>query len=480
MMQYKQLEKLIETSEITKVCFDSRKIIDECAFVAIKGEKSNGNDFIDLAIKAGAKIIITDDLEVATNYENDKIIYVENSRIALSVLAGSLYPKLPKHLIAAVGTNGKTSLVSYCRQLYKLFNKNSASIGTIGLECDYKDFVYQDCLTTSDPLTLRSTLHTLAINDVNYVAFEASSHGLDQERLYGIKVSAAAFTSFSQDHLDYHKTMDNYLLAKLKLFKDNLLPKAIVVINSEIAEFNFIKSFLLKHGVEFLTVGINGDIKIDQITQSLLGQEISFSYEGVIYNFHTEIISSVQVTNLLTAALLVHKTGFEFEDVIMGLSKVKAVTGRLERVTDKTHPFHVFVDYAHTPDALKNSLSDLKEIKPKHGKLKVIFGCGGDRDKSKRPQMGEIASEIADEVIITDDNPRNEDPNKIRKEILSKAFGAKEIEGRKEAIISVINELAAGDILLIAGKGHEDYQIIGDTKIAFSDAEIARETIKKL
>ena len=489
MTQYNKIDnddvkKIFKDFGITGICFDSRKIKEGDIFVAIKGENFNGNDFIDLAIKLGARILITDDLKVISSKLDSRIIYVENARIALSIIAGILYPNLPKYLIAVTGTNGKTSIVSYCHQLYRLLNQNSASIGTMGLECDSiaKEVLSDQSqhLTTLDPLTFRSILHNLANNNIDYVAFEASSHGLVQERLYDIKVQAAAFSSLSQDHLDYHKTMDNYLEAKLKLFKDNLSPDSVAIINSEIKQSDLIKDCLIKYKIDFLTVGMNGDAQINQIKSSIFGQEIAFTYGGKNYNFDTEIISNVQSSNLLIAALLVHKTGFKFEDVMMQLPKIRAVSGRLERVTDNNHPYHILVDYAHTPDALSNSLNELKKIKPINGKLKVIFGCGGNRDRSKRGLMGEIASRISDEVIITDDNPRYENPSAIRKEILESALNAKETPNRKEAIINTINELQEDDILLIAGKGHENYQIIGDTKIEFSDVCVAKEVIKNL
>jgi UDP-N-acetylmuramoyl-L-alanyl-D-glutamate--2,6-diaminopimelate ligase len=482
MVEYNQLAAIFKERRLTGLCYDSRKIKGGEAFVAIKGESFDGNNFINEAIKSGAKLIITDNLKIASNHSDDSIIYVENARIALSVLSGIIYPKLPKHLIAVTGTNGKTSIVSYCRQLYCLFNKRSASIGTIGVECGFREQELQPRknLTTPDPLIFRSVLHNLANNEIDYVIFEASSHGLDQERLHGIKVNLAAFSSFSQDHLDYHKTMKAYLDAKLKLFKNNLLADSIAVISSEIEQLDYIKDCLVENNVNFITVGIRGDLLIKHVVASMRQQEVILTYKGKEYNFSTEIIGDFQVSNLLIAALLVHKAGFALEDVIEKLPKIQAVAGRLEKVTSNESPIHIFVDYAHTPDALKCALDELRKIKPANGKLKVLFGCGGNRDNSKRALMGAIASKLADEVIITDDNPRRENPSQIRSEILQGSLGAIEIPDRQEAITKAIKGLMQDDILLIAGKGHENYQIIGDDVIEFSDARIAKQALENL
>ena len=491
-MQY-NLENIIEKSGATGVSFDSQKVRTGDIFVAIRGEKFDGNEFINEAIKAGAQIIISDinpeaHRALSDNIQN-KIIYVDNARAALSMAAGFFFPKLPEHLIAVTGTNGKTSVASYCQQLFNLLAKNSCSIGTLGVQCT--PFIpgilpANNNLTTADPLRLRQILHLLTEHNINYVAFEASSHGLEQERIKGIKVNAAAFTSFSHEHLDYHKTMDNYLKSKLKLFTDNLLPGGCAVISSEIGEFDFIKKFLSNYRIEIIKVGKSGDIKINSTQQSIHGQKINFSFNGNDYSFDTKIIASFQASNLLIAAMLVHKVGFAFDEIIKVLPQVIAVKGRLERVTASDHPFHIFVDYAHTPDSLASSLGELKKILTLGGKLQVLFGCGGDRDKAKRPVMGEIAAKVADSVVITDDNPRTEDASLIRQAIMSGCYRASlrdniiEIPGRRNAINSAIKCLKNGDILLIAGKGHEDYQIIGNNSLPFSDVEVATLAIKEI
>lgn len=472
---------------ITGLCFDSRKAKTGDVFFAIKGQNFDGNKFIVEVLDKGIQLVITDDI-TTTLINPQKIILVEDAKIALSVAAGIFYPKLPQILVAATGTNGKTSVTSYCRQLYSLLGKSSSNIGTLGIECseNIEPAFFKDvpALTTFDSISLRYVLHNMAEYGINYIAFEASSHGLHQSRLNGLKVAAACLTSFSQDHLDYHQTMDDYLVAKLKLFTDNLILGGIAVISSEIKELTYIKNYLTERDIKFVVVGLEGDLKITKIQQSVDGQNVNLTFNGREYNFITEIIGSFQASNLLIAAMLVHHTGFEFTEIVKKLSMVTAVKGRLERITSKNSSFHVFVDYAHTHEALENSLNELKIVKLPHSKLKVIFGCGGNRDTKKRPLMGRVAGLIADEIIVTDDNPRNENPGLIRQEIMAgmKEYSHKyiEIEDRKEAIITTIKNLQDGDILLIAGKGHEDYQIIGDKKLPFSDSEIASSAIKSL
>ncbi|MCC8368679.1 MAG: UDP-N-acetylmuramoyl-L-alanyl-D-glutamate--2,6-diaminopimelate ligase [Rickettsia endosymbiont of Oxypoda opaca] len=525
-----KLQILFRQHSITDLSVDSRQVKENEAFFAIKGENYDGNKFIPDALNHKAGIIITDNKE-SVELNPTKIVYVEDIRIALSLAAKILYPKEPKYLIAVTGTNGKSSVVSYIAQLYSLLGKNAATIGTLGVEYfgNIKlPEILEDIpsLTTLDPINFRKILHNLTDNDIEYLAFEASSHGLDQERLYGIKVNVACFTSFSQDHLDYHQTKEAYLLAKLKLFTDNLippllnstssgnlyvdpvlessrtkkyaadrgsvspsnsrevasleggeLPSGLAVLNSDIAEIDFIKDYLNRHNVKFITIGQEGDLKITKTVSSIHGQNINFTFNNKDYEFNTEIMGSFQASNLLIAALAVHNTGFAFDEVINLLPKVRPVKGRMERIRHK----NIFVDYAHTPDALEQTLTELKNIKLKGSKLIVIFGCGGNRDKAKRSLMGEIAARIADNIIITDDNPRNENPSDIRKEIIDGVIKISdkyiELESREEAIKYGINNLKQDDILLIAGKGHENYQIIGDKKLPFNDIEIAKKYI---
>lgn len=481
-MKYK-ITKLFQKHNVTGIAFNSKKIKKGDAFFAIRGSNSDGNKYIDDVLKIGASLVFSDDNKFKNN-RNSLIVHVEDVRAALTIAAEYFYPKTPENLIAVTGTNGKTSVVSYCQQLFELLGSESASLGTIGLVCSKKaiteefDKEQYKALTSTDILTFRQILNHLAENNINNLAFEASSHGLDQQRMGNLAVNAAAFTNFSQDHLDYHGTMDNYLKAKLKLFSNNLRSDGLAVISSEIAEIDLIKEFLGKNNLNYLTVGESGEIKVCAIIPSMSGQDVSFSYQGKKYNFNTEIIGSFQASNLLIAAALVHRFGFPFNEIVKKISQVKAVKGRLDRVTNPSDLFQVFVDYSHTPESLQKALIELRKIITPEGRLIVIFGCGGDRDVSKRPLMGKIAEDYADIQIVTDDNPRFENPHIIREQILKAVPNAREIGDRILAVNTAVNLLKGGDILLIAGKGHEDYQIIGDRKIPMDDFEIAKDALK--
>lgn len=473
-----KLQEFFLDSNIDGISFDSRRVKPGDAFFAIRGEDFDGNDYIDNVLERGVSVVFTDN----PSKQRDRVIYIEDIRMGLALAAGMLYQKMPENIVAVTGTNGKSSVVSYVHQILTFLGKTSASMGTLGVESTQKFSREalpdrQPTLTTVDPISFRKILHTLAESGVQNVAFEASSHGLYQRRLGDIKVKTAAFTSFSQEHLEYHQTMESYLHAKLILSTENLLHDGEAVINSEIMFFDFIKKFLIEKQIAYSSVGKNGDLLIKKCKQSIEGQEIACEFMNKKYEFNTDIIGSFQATNILIAAKLVCNLGVDFDTIINILPSLKAVRGRLQRITESDDEFQVFVDYAHTPDALKQSLLELQKIKNKAGKLYVIFGCGGDRDTMKRPMMGKIASDIADYVIITDDNPRTEDPRKIRSEIAEGAIDVEEIEDRKSAIVNTIARLKRDDILLIAGKGHEDYQIIGHEITKFSDIEVVHKAL---
>ncbi|PCJ26290.1 MAG: UDP-N-acetylmuramoyl-L-alanyl-D-glutamate--2,6-diaminopimelate ligase [Rickettsiales bacterium] len=498
-----QLQKYFSDKKIKRISFDSRLVKPGDAFFAIKGECFNGNDYIDNALALGASVVFTDD----ESQKDNKIVHIEDARRGLAMAAGMLYSQMPENIIAVTGTNGKSSVVSYVHQIFTMLGKSSASMGTLGVESteelskNAKEI--SSGMTSSDPLSFRKTLSLLARAGVSYLALEASSHGLHQFRLGEVKANGAAFTSFSQDHLEYHHTMEEYLLAKMMLFTEHLADGCEAVINSEMESAEFIGKFLDERDIPYSSVGANGDLQIKNCQQSIGGQRVNFSFLGEDYSFSTEIIGSFQATNILIAAKLVYNMGIEFGLIAPLLSKIKPVCGRLQRITEKNAEYQVFVDYAHTPDALEKSLIELEKLKQGQGQLYVVFGCGGDRDSVKRPIMGKIATDIADYVVITDDNPRDENAEKIRGEILkglnyreagnkepgnkeetSKKFGnkeadkLKEIADRKLAINETVAKLKQNDILLIAGKGHEDYQIIGDIVIDFSDIDVAFAAIR--
>ncbi|WP_412708301.1 UDP-N-acetylmuramoyl-L-alanyl-D-glutamate--2,6-diaminopimelate ligase [Candidatus Rickettsia kedanie] len=466
------LKQLFQQYKVKGLSINSKTVKENDVFFAIKGQNVDGNDFINDALNQAAALVITDNEKSVTI---DKIIYVEDVQAALYEAIEIFYPKKPKNLIAVTGTNGKSSVVSYIAQTYSLLGKKAASIGTIGVEIFGCDNLINDVpeLTTLDYLSFRKIAHNLAENNIEYLAFEASSQGLNQARLGEIKVNIACFTSFSQDHLDYHYTKENYLLAKLKLFTEHLLQGGLAILNSDIEEIEFIKDYLRNHNIKFITVGKKADVQITKMNGSLKGQNINFAFNSRECSFNTSIIGSFQASNLLIAALSIHYIGFDFNKIVKILTQVQPVKGRMERI-DNTN---IFVDYSHTPDALEKALTELKNIKLRDSKLIVVFGCGGNRDKTKRSLMGQIATTLADTVIITDDNPRHEDPKLIRAEIIRCIEKADymEIANREEAIKYGINNLKQDDILLIAGKGHENYQIIGDKKLPFNDAEIVEK-----
>lgn len=479
-MKYK-LTKLFKDFNITGINFNSKKIRQGDAFFAIRGSAINGDDYINEAIKAGAKLILSDN-EIYKN-SGSTITYVENIRIALATACEIFYPNTPKNLIAVTGTNGKTSVASYCHQLFELLGSKSATIGTIGVQCSEKSILDKfnsdqfKSLTTADILTFRQLLNEFAKSDIENLTFEASSHGIDQHRLGSVKVQAAGFTSFSQDHLDYHLTMKHYLDTKLRLFSEHLQENALAVLNSEIDEIDYIKNFLISNKIRYITVGSMGDVNVDSVNQAINSQEIIITHKDKNYNFKTDIIGRFQATNLTIAAMLVAEFDFPIQEIINKISLLKPVKGRLERVTEPGDHYQIFVDYSHTPDSLKRALQELRVVSACAGRLVVVFGCGGNRDTSKRAIMGRVADKLADIKIVTDDNPRYENAADIRKQILSSMVDAFEIGDRKEAITYAINILKKDDILLIAGKGHENYQIIGDNITPFDDAMIAKEIL---
>ncbi len=461
----------------TDISIDSKSVKVGTAFFAIKG----GIKYAKEALAKGASIVVTDD----ASYKTEPFFFTEDILNTLYESAKYLYPKKPKYNVSVTGTNGKTSVVSYFMQLCSLLNLASASIGTMGMQTS-KDIKAKtipniSSLTTPDLVTMYKLMDLLSENGIDHLAFEASSHGLDQNRLYGIKVRAAAITNITHDHLDYHKTFENYKAAKLKLFSENLENDGTAIINSDMDCYNDIKDTIATSAHKIITIGKNGDLSINTINSNISGQEIFFTYHGIEYSFKTDILGSFQASNLLIAALLLKESNKDliFEDIISVIDMVKSPKGRLERVELENikSDYHIFVDYAHTPDALEQSILELSKLS--QNRIILLFGCGGNRDKTKRPVMGKIASSLCDFVIVTDDNPRNENPSIIRSEILSgiSSQNVLEIEGRETAIEYAISQMQKSDILLIAGKGHENYQIIGDQTIYFDDMLIAKREL---
>lgn len=467
---------------------NSKKIVPGGLFFAIKGTSNNGNLFIKEAFELGAKIVITDQQEYVFN---DNVILVWDARKAFALAAGILYPLVPQNIVAITGTNGKTSVANYFMQICHYCGFKSAAIGTMGVTSLDKEVesVFSNLeittLTSPGSLEFRFILNKLAQMGVSHVAFEASSHAIDQERFYGVRVDHAAFTSFSREHLDYHLTMENYLGAKLKLFSHYL--QATAVIPKNIFCYDQIVNFCKMHNKElFIVENLNDQssqksLGFKILHSSFFGQEVEIFYLGYRFEFFTNIISEYQIYNLLISASLASKFIEDFNDIVKSLAKIKVVNGRLEYINPaSSFSPKVFVDYAHTPDGLLLSLKELKALKDKDSKLIVVFGCGGERDRGKRPEMGRIASEIADLVIVTDDNPRNEAAKSIRNQIISGINGNYvEIGDRADAIAFAINNARVQDIIIIAGKGHENYQLVAGEVIDFDDKLIALNFLRQ-
>ncbi len=454
--------KGIAINQYKGITSDSRAVKPGFIYVSIKGEKVDGDDCIEQALSNGASLVV---VRKNSRYKGDKALRVENPRAKLAKLSNEFYQPQPSNIVAVTGTSGKTSVAFFYKQIAELLGLKSASIGTLGLVSNYASIEVKDSLTSPDPVTLNKILQKLASSDITHVAMEASSHGIAQYRIDGINLQAAAFTNLSQDHLDYHKNMEEYLDAKLKLFTE-FLKRGYAILNADVLEFKKISSALKsKPQIKILSYGRLGDhIKLI----SLRKPDICLEILGSRFNSKYHLEGGFQVHNLMAAIGLAISTGMKPHEIIEILPQIKAAPGRLELVAEY-HGAKVFVDYAHKPDALEKALTALRE--ECKGRLIVIFGCGGDRDKAKRPMMGEIATRLADVVIITDDNPRTEAAGAIRKEILAVCSNALEYDSRSSAIADAIKQLKALDILLIAGKGHETYQILGGQSLHFSDHE---------
>jgi UDP-N-acetylmuramoyl-L-alanyl-D-glutamate--2,6-diaminopimelate ligase len=456
------------------VAADSRAVKPGDVFFALAGTKTDGARFIDQAIAAGAVAVVGE--QRPAGEERVAFVTVSNARRALALAAARAYPRQPATIAAVTGTSGKTSVAAFTRQIWQRLGHAAASLGTIGIVAP--DRSIYGSLTTPDPVTLHRVLDELAAEGVTHLALEASSHGLDQHRLDGVRVAAGAFTNLSRDHMDYHPTVAHYLAAKLRLFTDLVVDGGAAVIAADHAESQQVIGAARRRGLRIFTVGRAGDgIRLLDAAIDGFAQVLTLEYEGRRRTVRLPLVGDFQIENALVAAGLVLVTGGDAERVFAALEVLDGAPGRLERVGERNGA-PVFVDYAHKPDALAKALEALRPY-ARH-KLVVVFGAGGDRDAGKRPLMGAIAAEKADTVIVTDDNPRSEDPAAIRAAILAEAKGAVEIADRAEAIRFAVAGLGAGDALLIAGKGHETGQIVGDKVLPFSDHDAAAAALKEL
>jgi UDP-N-acetylmuramoyl-L-alanyl-D-glutamate--2,6-diaminopimelate ligase len=390
-------------------------------------------------------------------------------------MAARFYGSQPKTIVAVTGTSGKTSVAEFTRQIFAALGRKAASLGTIGIV--KPDGAVYGSLTTPDPVTLHETLAGLAGEGVTHLAMEASSHGLDQYRLDGVRLSAGAFTNLGRDHLDYHPTIESYLAAKLRLFTELLEPGQPAVVNLDSDRAQDVANAARARGLRLVSVGARGEtVKLAALSADGFAQRMSIVHEGRTYDIRLPLVGAYQVSNALVAAGLALAAGEPAASVIVALEALKGVKGRLDIVGTRNGGLAV-VDYAHKPEALAAALDSIRPFA--RGKLICVFGCGGDRDRGKRPLMGRIAVEHADVTIVTDDNPRTEVPAAIRAEILAAAPGAREIGDRAEAIGAAVAMMGPGDVVLVAGKGHETGQIVGDTVIPFSDHEVLERALAK-
>ncbi|GGB18259.1 UDP-N-acetylmuramoyl-L-alanyl-D-glutamate--2,6-diaminopimelate ligase [Sphingomonas metalli] len=459
---------------VTGFAIDHRKVAPGTVFGAFRGARVNGEDFIDEAVRAGAIAIVARPEARVTGALH---IADEEPRAAFARLAARFFAPFPETAVAVTGTNGKTSVVEMTRQLWRMAGHHAASIGTLGVTT--ADERVTTGLTTPDVVTFLSNVAGLAREGVTHLAFEASSHGLTQYRTEGLRVAAAAFTNLSRDHLDYHGDMGAYLTAKLRLFSEVLCPDGTAVIWADDAESGRVFDLAQARGNRVMTVGERGtSLRLVGREPTLLGQGLTIEAEGATHQVRLPLIGAYQAANALVAAGLVIATGGETAATLSALARLQPVRGRLERAAIAASGAPVYVDYAHTPDALEAAIAALKPHAG--GRLIVVFGAGGDRDLGKRETMGQVAAHHADRVIVTDDNPRSEDPRAIRAEVLRGARGAIEIGDRREAIAAAIHDAGPTDIVLIAGKGHEQGQIVGDLVLPFDDVAVAREAAGSL
>ncbi|MGI9486998.1 MAG: UDP-N-acetylmuramoyl-L-alanyl-D-glutamate--2,6-diaminopimelate ligase [Geminicoccaceae bacterium] len=457
--------------DILSVTADSREVLPGTLFAALAGSKVDGRDFIEDAVRRGAVAVLADP-SLAGREIGVPLILDPEPRRRLALIAACFFARQPRRVAAVTGTNGKTSVASFVRQLWRAFDLQAASLGTLGLEAP--GFEGGPELTTPDPVRLHRLLAELASAGVDHLALEASSHGLDQHRLDGVRLGAAAFTNLSRDHFDYHGSMDAYFEAKTRLFRELLPEGGTAVLNADIPEFPKLLDICKTRRHRVTTFGKAGNqIKLLDRRPRPDGQDLTLDVLGQVHEVATPLVGGFQVENLLAALGLVLATiDLPAAEVVAVLGQLKGARGRLEVVEGSNEGFSVFVDFAHTPDALAHVLDALRPHVERE--LSVVFGCGGDRDIGKRPEMGKIAVERADKVFITDDNPRSEDPAAIRRAILEAAPGAIEVDGRAEAIHLAVRKLDVGDVLVIAGKGHETGQIVGSSVFPFDDAAVAR------
>jgi len=450
--------------EIAGLAADIRAVKPGFLFVAVPGTKADGLTFLPQALAAGACAVMAERAPAGVP-DDIAFVAVPNVRRALALTAARFYRRQPEVIAAVTGTSGKTSVAAFTRQIWARLGLAAASIGTIGLVSPQRS-IYGS-LTTPDPIALHRSLDELAGEGVTHLALEASSHGLDQHRLDGVRVGIGSFTNITRDHLDYHPTLEAYLAAKLRLFTDLIAPDGTAIVDVDHEQADSIVAAVNQRKLNLITVGRRGEgIRLHDTTIEGFAQVMQVAHAGHDYRLRLPLVGGFQVENALVAAGQAIASGSDPAAVFGALEQLEGAKGRLERVGDRNGA-PIFVDYAHKPDALAKALDALRPYV--RNRLVLVFGAGGDRDKGKRALMGAIAADKADHVIVTDDNPRSEEPARIRAAILATASGAIEIGDRGEAIRRAVAGLNAGDVLLVAGKGHESGQIVGDRVLPFTD-----------
>lgn len=468
---------------VTGISVDSRQVRPGHLFAALPGSERHGAEFITYALRQGAGTILTDRQGAAMAADDLEgsdavLVLAEDPRAALSGAAALWFAAQPETVVAVTGTSGKTSVASFTRQIWQALGHKAISMGTMGVQGDFQAKLAH---TTPEPVTLHRILAEAAGAGITHAAMEASSHGLDQRRLDGVRLKAGAFTNFSQDHLDYHKNFDEYFAAKALLFNHILDEGAAAVINIDDPRGRQMAQIARDRGLLLTTIGkdARADLRILGQRYDATGQDLRFSWQGEVYLVRLPLIGGFQVENVLAAAGLAIATGDDATRVIETLDGLSTVRGRMELAAMRENGAAVFVDYSHKPGALASALQSLRPHVM--GRIIVVFGAGGDRDRLKRPLMGEAARDFADVVFVTDDNPRSEDPAAIRAEVMAGAGpDAIEVGDRAEAILRGVDALQPGDALLIAGKGHETGQIVGHDVYPFDDAEQASVAVAAL
>ncbi len=461
--------------DIRGLTADSRAVEPGFLFAALPGSLTDGRRYIGEALKRGAIAVLAPDGTARPSDQPDLAFLTdENPRRRLALLAAAFYGKQPAHVAAVTGTSGKTSIACFTQQLLAAQGHKSVSLGTLGLVPAI--IAGPAALTTPDPVALQCWLKDLAEAGVTHLAMEASSHGLDQFRLDGVRVTSAAFTNLSRDHLDYHPDMASYFAAKARLFEELLVPGGVAVLNREAEQFDALAAIAAKRSCPVIDYGRGASaLRLEHVEALADGLAVRFLYRGIPQDVRVRLVGTFQASNVLAALGLALAEGAEADAAIASISGLKGAPGRMEYVGRSARGGHVFVDYAHKPGALEAVLQALRPHT--ESRLWVVFGCGGDRDPGKRPMMGDIATRLANQTIVTDDNPRGEDPAAVRAAILEAAPGAEEIGDRRDAITAAVGRLSDGDLLVIAGKGHEPYQIVGKETLHFDDREEARAAI---